>query len=187
MSGFGFLKTQNCYSFASLSESCLLYIQTSYWCSCHTAPVLTAEKSKSAGSQVTCGWINLLSPQSSVQRVAMQGVARVKPRPTPPAQLVLLSACLLVVRPVGHIDALSNLAAFMLNLVNSSSGSRKDFQWSIFVCHMLLTGQTGCCDIPAFDDHSALCNDVAAIVHVSGFPFLTSNPLFSLRTFPVTQ
>lgn len=116
-------------------------------------------------SQITCGWVNLLSPRSSVHRVATQGVARVNPRPTLPAQLVLLSACLLVVRPVGHIDALSNLAAFMLNLVNSSSGSRKDFQWSIFVCHMPLTGQTGR-DIPAFDYNSDLSNDVAATVHV---------------------
>lgn len=135
-------------------------------------------------SLITCGWVNLLSPQSSVHRVATQGVARVNPRP---AQLVLLSACLLVVRPVGHIDALSNLAAFLLNLLNSSGGSRKDFQWSIFVCHMSLTGQSGCCDIPAFDYHSAHSNDVAATVHVSGFPFLTSSARFSHGTFPVTQ
>lgn len=126
-------------------------------------------------SQITCGRVNLLSLWSSVHRVAMQGVARVKPRPTLPAQLVLPSACLLVVRPPGHTDALSSLVAFMLHLVNSSSGSRRDFHWSIIVCHTSVlnwvTGQTGCCDIPAFDYHSALCNDTSVTVHVSGFPF----------------
>lgn len=100
------------------------------------------------------------------------------------AELVLPAAYLLVVRPPGHTDALSNPVAFMLHLVNSSSSSSKGVQqWNILSATWL-TGQAWCWDIPAFDYRSAL---LSVTVHASGFPFSSYNLWFSHGTFPVTQ
>lgn len=68
--------------------------------------------------------VNLLSLPSAVHSVARQGVARINHSAH---STFLLLVC----------GRASSLAAFMLNTVNSSSGSRKRFRWSITILNWL--------------------------------------------------
>lgn len=92
------------------------------------------------------------------------------PSTTLPAPLVLPSACLLVVKPSVCTDALWASLASTVHLVNSSSGSGRDFHRSIIVCPKLGDWMLRC--ILASDYHPVLCNDVSITVHASAFPFL---------------
>lgn len=114
------------------------------------------------------------SLQSSVSPCGRAGRGPSRPPSTTlPAPLVLPSACLLVVRPSVCTDALWASLASTLHLVNSSSGSGRDFHRSIIVCPKLGDGSdwTLRC-ILASDYHPVLRNDVSITVHASAFPFL---------------